>query len=157
MTHSTALDANVAAVNAAGSYAREIHSKLAGIFAPLIGVNIMKADGSLMAKYAKLIPEFPHTTRLHVYDSSSDYSLSWTVKACELSESGRDYAYPAYREVTVYVGRLRNKVLQQILNVPEYKTDYSAAEIVEARKAYEAAKKIARDAESALIPFGAND
>lgn len=158
-TRESRLAAKVRAVNRAHEYANKLYPWLVEKFAPLVGQKILKQDGSLLAKYADLVPELPSTHNLHVYRHHSDYSLAWTVKTSE-PESG-DGSGPhtvLYYEVTFYVGDLRGQTLEK-LTVHQFtaRTDYTAAEVAGKREAYEKAKQAADDARSALYPFGEYD
>jgi hypothetical protein len=146
------LAAKVKATNNAHRYAMELHNKLAPIFADLVGHKLTKQDGSLMAKFEKLLPEFPCTSALHVYRGRSDYSLYWMVKTCEVVNGTA-----TYYEIGCYVGELRDGVLTKICNRPELRTDYTVEEVEANRKAYEEAAKVADEAKGKLYPFGEYD
>ena len=105
------LAARVKAVNAANRMAGEVYDKLAAIFAPYVGCKIEKADGGLLAKVAKALPEFPYSNGLHVYKYASNYSLVWMVKACEVCDG-----IACYHEAGVYVGEMRDGVLLKLCN-----------------------------------------
>lgn len=158
--HKTALEAKVAAVNNANRYALELYPQLRAIFEPFIGQKIEKADGGLLMKIAKLLPEFPCKPGLHVYKMSSDYSLVWVVKTCEsqaINGKHDNYHVAHYHETSVYVGNMRHGVLTDFCKAPELRTDYTAAEVEAAREAYRKAKQAADDARSALFNFGEYD
>jgi hypothetical protein len=146
------LAARVKAVNAANAKALEVYDTLAIRFAPYVGSKIEKADGGLVAKVVKGLPEFPYSNNLHVYKYASNYSLVWMVKVCEQCDGN---AY--YHEAGVYIGEMRDGVLLKLCNRPELRTDYTVSEIVANREAYEAAQKIADDAKGKLHPFGEYD
>lgn len=71
------LEARVKAVNEAHKYANELYGTLVAIFRPLVGQQIEKQGGDLLAKVKKLIPEPPHSANLRVWKTSSAYSLAW--------------------------------------------------------------------------------
>ena len=154
MSHPNTLKARVKAVNAANDYANKLYPQLVAIFEPLVGEQVLKADGTLLAKYQKLLPDFPSSNGLHVYKHSSDYSLAWCVKTCEQVE---DHCTCVYHEVTVYIGSLSGKTLKEIDRPFEGKTDYTVADVQAARERYKEAKKAADEAKSALFPFGEYD
>lgn len=148
------LTAKVAAVNRANEYAARLYAALADNFAPLVGQKIIKADGTLLAKYEKLLPVLACSPDLHVYRHSSDYSLAWTVKTCEFMPPHSCM----YHEVTVYVGDLRGATLEKMTVHPfTGRTDYSVEEITGKRLAAESAKKVADELRSDLYPFGEED
>jgi len=151
------LEARVRGVNAAHAYALQLCPVLRERFAPLVGQKVLKNDGTLMAKYTNLLPEFPYSHRLHVYKHTSEYSLAWTVKTCEVDVvEGTGHAY--YYETTVYVGDLSNGVLTKITPHPYTgRTDHTVEGVVAVREEFEAARKVFDDARSALHPFGEYD
>ena len=72
-----ALDAKVKAVNKANAYATKLYPMLASVFKPLVGQKVLKADGSILAKYAKLMPDFLLAPEgIHVCQHMSKYSLA---------------------------------------------------------------------------------
>jgi hypothetical protein len=142
------LECLVRAVNRAHAYGKELYATLAPVFAPLVGQKIETAPGPLLARIAKLLPAMPNTPNLRVFRLASEYSLGWTISANEVAN---DHAY--YHEVTVYIGHMRNGVLESISPPFEGRTDYTLEEVLEKRAAYEAAKKAADDARNAVYPF----
>jgi len=147
------LTAKVAAVNRANEYAARLYAALVEKFGPLVGQKILKADGTLLAKYAGLVPDLPCSPDLHVYRHSSDYSLAWTVKTWTLLPHSC-----MYHEVTVYVGDLRGATLDKMTVHPfTGRTDYSVEEITAKRLSAESAKRVADELRSDLYPFGEED
>lgn len=151
------LEARVRGVNAAHAYASTLTPLLRERFTPLVGQKVVKNDGTLLAKFAGLLPEFPNGVKLHVYKHVSAYSLAWTVKTCEVDVvDGTGHAY--YYETVVYVGDLANGVLTSIERHPcTLRTDYTVEDVVKVRKEFEVARKVFEDARSALYPFGEYD
>ena len=148
------LAARVKAVNAAHACANEFRKILTDIFRPLVGVKLFKVDGSILAKYVPLLPEFPNRHDLMVYRHRSDYSLAWTVKTCEQVVGA---SHCLYYETTIYVGEVSGVTLKNVNDPCDMKTDYTAADIAAKRETYKVAKKVADDALSALYPFGEYD
>ena len=152
------LAARVRAVNRANEFGRGLFVALTNIFEPLVGQKILKADGTLLEKFKKLLPPLPCTDGLHVYRHSSNYSLAWTVKTCEQI---KDTHNCVYHEVVVYVGDLRGQLLEKLVthqfDEKTYRTDYTADEVKAKRAAYDEAKRLADEARSALYPFGEYD
>lgn len=167
MVHPTPLAAKVAAANNAHAYALKLYPALADFFADFVGVKIEKVDGTLLKKIADALEKvFPETgvpsTRLHVYRHTSNYSLAWTVKACESSPGknsrpGDEYQIANYYEITVYIGDMRDGVLTKISNPPTLRTDYTVEHVNECFAAVKAAEKALSDARSALWPFKESD
>lgn len=163
MIHPTQLAAKVAARNNAHAYALRLYPVLSDFFRGYVGCKILKADGTLLKKIADAIPAQPEPgvsgVQLHVYRSTSSYSLAWTVKACETFPARYgDCQIASYYEVTVYIGDMRGDVLTKISDPPTWlRTDYTVEEVEKARLAYAEAKKKADDARSALGDFGEYD
>lgn len=153
------LQGRVKAVNRANDYANKLYVALRAIFEPLVGQQVTKKDGTLLAKIQKLMPELPSTHNLHVYRYSSEYSLVWVVKTSE-PDDGSDGSGPhtvTYHETSVYVADLKSGVVGRIYDPPNFRTDYKLEDVLALRAKYEQAKKLADDARSALHPFGEYD
>jgi hypothetical protein len=142
------LDVRVAAVNKANKVANELYPVLRQFFEPLVGQTIRKADQSLLKRLEDKLAKMPNAAGLWVFYYTSTYSLAWTVKVCEWSEG-----YTTYHEVTVYVGKMKNGVLEAMCEPINRRTDYNAEEIRQKRRLYEAAKKAADEAKSDLGIF----
>lgn len=153
-TRAEKLACKVAAINRANAYGKEIYKTLTAIFEPLVGEKILKADGSLLAKYAALVPKFEYSHALHVYRHTSDYSLAWVVKTCEPLPPHSCM----YHESVVYIGDLRGHTLEKLCIHPfDSRSDYTVEEITQKRVDFENAKKALDNARSALYPFGEYD
>jgi len=158
---SNRLKARVVAMNRCNEAVNELYLLLAAIFTPLAGQKVVKADGSLLAKYAaqvKPIMDKFNTTgpQLSVWHAaaSSRYSLVWTVKVCEsMPEDGTC----VYEDASVYVGNMEGQIFKDIIPADVHRTDYAYDEIVQLRAEYEEKKKTADAARSALFPFGESD
>jgi hypothetical protein len=150
------LAARVRAVNKANAYARDtLYPALVEIFRPLCGTAILKADGSLRASVARSLPDFPNRSEIMVYRDSSDYSLRWTVKTCEMI---RDEQACLYHETTVYLGSLDGNTLKpDLYGPPDLRSDYTPEEVIDSREKYLDAKRVADAARDALYPFGESD
>lgn len=153
-TKTTALEARVKAVNKANGYAKMIYPKLSAMFKKFLGTKIEKADGSLTVKVKKELPELPEVPGVSTFRDRSQYSLLWTVSACENSEHST-----LYHKTSVYIGEMKDGVLTKLTEYfcENLRTDYTVEDILAKREAYKAAKKIADAAESALFPFGDYD
>lgn len=146
------LVAQVKAVNRANAHAVKLYAQLEPIFRPLVGQQIFKVDGTLLAKVAKLLPELPYDGNLMVFKGSSDYSLNWTVKTSEMVEGAH---HCVYHETGVYLGWVRNHVLTEMSGPPAVRSDWTVQEVTEGRERYQRAKREADDTLSAIHPFGA--
>ena len=138
------INLKVQAVNAANKMALELYPKLVEVFQPLVGKKILKADGTILEKYKKLMPELPNTPSMMVYRYSSDYNLIWKVDA----KVWVDERYNSH-EVSIYVGELTGDTLKAItLPVEERRTDWTTEEVVKLVEDMEAKKKVYEDARS---------
>lgn len=146
------LSAKVCAVNKANAYAMRLHKLLSPIVAQWVGQDILKADGTLRVKYEKQIPKFPEVAGIRVYKRVASYGLSFSVSGSENAED----CTMCY-EASCNLAKLSNGVVGELYQCPELRTDYTAEEIEEKRKAYKKAEELAREAESALTPFGEYD
>lgn len=151
-TNDKVLAARVKGVNRAHDYANKLYARLVPTFKPMVGTKIFKVDGTLLQKIKEQLPELPCTPGLHVHKNSSDYSLSFSVRT---SEDVNGLAY--YHSVSVYIGDVRNGVLEKIANPHEFRTDFTVEEIAEKRTKYNLAKQAYDNAKSALFPFGEYD
>ncbi len=148
------LKAKIEAVNEANAYAADLYTILSARFAPLVGKKILKADGTLLAKYADLAADLPCEVRVSVYRNVSNYTLGWTVKTCvSVPPHGC-----VYHETTVYIGNLTNHdTLKSIVEPAEYRIDYTAAEVIAKRVALKNARQAMETARTELYPFGEFD
>ncbi len=146
------LAAKVTAVNNANSFANDIAPKLAEAFKPLVGKKIVKADGSLLAKYTDLVPKFPCNGVVTVYRHRSAYRLAWVVKWCATAAGIAHYA-----EAYVYVGELKGDILTKIDEPDNLPHAYTVEKIEKARADYKVAKAAAEAALANLHPFGEYD
>lgn len=158
------LKARVVAMNRCHKAMNELYPLLAVIFAPLVGQKILKADGSLLAKYAAhvkpIMDKFNTGNELSVWHASDNrYSLLWNVKVCE---NMPDDGTCVYEESSLYVGSTNNGMcdsqsLKELHPADVHRTDYTVKEILELRADYETKKEATEDARSALHPFGERD
>jgi len=149
------LEAKVEAVNKANEYAAKLHTQLTGVFNDLVGKKVLKADGIVLEKYKKVMPELPNTPGLRVYarPDKARYSLAWNVNVYVFHDRGS-----SYHETTVYVGSLKDGVLTELTPFGEgYRTDYTAEEVRKLRETYKEAKKASDEAYSKLYYFGEYD
>lgn len=152
------LRARVEARNLAGAEVNRIRPLLREFFAAYVGKKVLKADGSLLKSIEDALKSsgiFRETDRrLQVYRSTSNnYSLSWVSRAC-VNIDGE----VAYEESWVYIADLDGTEIRCLSNDHgDERTDFTVEEVKRLRADYEAKKKIADDAKSALHPFGEYD
>ena len=120
------------------------------IFKGLVGQQVLKQDGSIMAKYAKLLPDFPCGPALHVHRMSSEYSLTWIVRASEVCGGCSEYY-----ETWVNVGQVSKGILTKVENVStDRRTTYAETEVLLLRDTAKRTKEIYEAARDACSPFG---
>jgi hypothetical protein len=168
------LNAKVRAYNKVNARANELHRELLAIFRPYVGKKILTQSG-FVAKLRPVIDALrdrergpDHRHGFQLYTGSTSYTLTFTLKAWE--PNGGEYG-GAYAEATLYVGELgrlganhgehcdtARDCLAKLHTEPlALRTDYNADEV---RRLREEAKKLeerAREAQSALYPFGQYD
>jgi hypothetical protein len=155
------LAAKVAAVNLAHQVAKDLYPAFVAALTPFLGQKVQKADGTLLAKVEKVLPKLPNGPGLIAYVKSGKYNLTVGIRANE------NYGGIAmYHEVSLYVadvtsgglgGTEQPGVLTRFYDAPDHRSDYTTAEIADLRRKYEAAKKIADAAKSAISDFGEYD
>lgn len=149
------LQARVKAVNNAHEYAPKLFKLLTEVFAPFVGQQIEKADGTLLAKIVKVCPELPSGNRVSVYRNRNRYSLCYYVKTCESIEG---HCSCVYYECAVTIGDMENGTLKTInQEAPTYRSDYTPEEIKTKRQAHKVAQQKADEARYALGVFGESD
>ena len=152
MSFENTLKAKVKAVNYCHEEANKLYDVLLPIFKPLLGCRVDKMDGTFLAKIAKLVPDFHPIPRLSVFRSTSEYSLSFTVKACEQITDSHGCLY---YEITLYIGDLRGGILTELTARPKpFRTDFSEQEILDKRITWRKARDAFESARSDLWPFG---
>lgn len=147
MSKRIVLAAKVVAQNRAHQIALDIYPKLAAIFSPLVGKTIYKQDG-LLAKIAMQLPEFNNAPQEMINFVGSQYSLAWRVRTT--APAGESCVY---REITLYIGDVRNSILTGIVACPSLRTDYTVEEIERKRARYQEMKEAANQAFAELYPF----
>lgn len=152
MDQQAKLAAKVAAVNAANGQALDLYNVLRGVFAPLVGEQVCKKDGGLLAKVERLLPPLTNTRELVVYRHPSEYVLAFVVRVSVV----RDMECK-YHEVCVEVGRLESGRLVELSEPFTGRADWTAKEVLAKREAYWDARKAAESFKSALGPFGEYD
>lgn len=156
---SRALECNIRAVNRANAEANRLHPILAEALKPFVGQKIKKVDGELTQKVKAAIPELPYGRELRATLSTTDHSIYCYVTAVEFGENDRSDVRRAYsKSCSFYIGEVRDQVLVNLYDVStDRPTDYSAKKVTELRKVAERKQQEARDAVSALAPFGEYD
>jgi hypothetical protein len=168
------LNAKVRAYNRVNKRALELHAELLAIFRPFVGKKVLTNSGFV----AKLRPQIEalraregqtHQGGFQLFHNSSTYSLTFTLKAWEPYQ-GEQYG-GAYAEATIHVGEfgrmgassgehcdVARDVLAKLIELPpNLRTDYNADEVRDLRIEAKKLEERAREAQSALYPFGQYD
>jgi hypothetical protein len=138
--YSSKLEAKVAAQNRANALILELHPKFREIFLPYLGQKILTANGQLLAKVEKQLPELPNTAEVRAWKQSgiNSISLHVSVNTRMLNEHGGD-------EIAIYAEAYATLVWfpafgsgigkpTEIPECPVLRTDYTAEEISKLRK-----------------------
>jgi hypothetical protein len=155
------LNARVRAYNKVNARANELHRELLAIFRPFVGKKILTNSGFI----AKLRPQLealreresqPGRGRFQLYTTSTTYTLTYVLKGWDAYQ-GEPHG-GSYAEVGRNGNGLPGDHLASVNSEPlALRTDYDAEAVRVLRKAAEAAADKAREAESALYPFGKYD
>lgn len=141
--------ANVAAVNKANAYANKLYALLAPVFKELIGQQILKADGKLLAKVEKLLPELPNTIPLTVYRKISQSTLSWEIKAT-VDESATTWASGC---ASLIMGRMEDGRLMELSESPQLCENFNVKEITAMHDRIRALRNEINDINGSIEPF----
>lgn len=151
------LPAAIDATNEANRRAMDLQIRLLAFFTPWVGKKVEKADGTLLQKVQtglkEYIGELPCTPSVHVYRSSSAYSMDWTVKVSKSYGEGMGGG-TTYATATVHVGELQGDTLVKLGSPITLRTDYTLENVRAARKKAADLKKAYEDARSECHPFG---
>jgi hypothetical protein len=155
----TSLDAKVQAQNTAAFIANELYPVFRGIFEPMVGQKVLKADGSLIAKIEAQLPKIQNIQRVQVYRQSTQQNLYWSLCwAVKVSCTVKNRPFCEYQEVYITVGSLDDGVLVELVDETDKKRDdYDVNDIRRLQEVYRVKMKEAREAERALYPFRYND
>lgn len=142
------LKLQIESVNRVNAVAGQYFDDYMKIFGSLVGQKVLKADGTILEKYSKLLPknDLPKITS---YKLSGNYSLAWVIKT--FSQSDNDCVY---YEIAIYIGDLDNGILTNLYEKQEYKQfDYD--DLVKKIQSATDAKIFAEKLRSAVFPFEA--
>ena len=145
------MPAKVEAVNRCHEAANDLYDQLAPIFRPLIGQQMFKNGGHLLARIEKLLPKLPYGKGVNVVWSTGVNRIAWTVTAS--SNYGGGMA--SYHSVTVYVAWTNHQgILERIADREDRKTNWTLEGIQAQREYVETLKKQYEAAKAELGPFG---
>jgi hypothetical protein len=152
-TRQARLEAKVKAINNAHAYAVALSKLMLPAYEPLIGLDIFKADGTLLQKIDKRLPPVPESPQISVWRDTGRYSIRYVVKAVEQV----DHHTCTYYEISVYIAHVSGAIIEKLYDPTDLRSDYTAEEINGKREAYKQAQQLADAAKSALWPFGEED
>lgn len=156
--HDVRLATKIKARNLAGEIANKLHPQFLAVFQQFAGKKVCKADGTLTKKVSDMLPPLEGLTQesVHYWCNNSRYSVSFTIKTCQLDGQG----HCEYESVSVYVCDLEDgyvKAEGRWYEAANFRTDYTLAEVLKLREDYKTKQKIADEAKSKLYPFGEYD
>ena len=151
--YNSALDAKVAARNQVNLLANACFPEAIRALEPFLGQKVCKVDGSLLEKVKRALPDLKDG-----WYSASRYSLVLNLKvhACAKGKTS-DYQSAHYADATVYLADLTSGILTRLYDTPDYKTDYSADFVRQAREEVRQAEALKSKAESKIHHFGMYD
>jgi len=108
-----------------------------------------------LAKVEKLLPELPFSKTLEVYYVKRYHLVQWGIKTSEAVKG--NYWETVDYSTNCTVGELKGNVLTKIRIRPQLRSDYTTAEVLANRKAYEESVEATEKAKDKLWPFGEYD
>jgi hypothetical protein len=153
------LKARVDARNRANYVANVWHPKLAEAFAPFVGKKIKLQEGGLTkaASAAVAALDLPNGAALRLRVRAEHYWLSCEVSAWESLPTADSTGYrDGFTEKeTINIGNIASCVLTKLAEPKtDRRTDFTVDEIVEKHRKADELRRLAREAESNLYPFG---
>jgi hypothetical protein len=157
--HPTVLAAKVAARNRLNAELNRVDPLLNEAFKPFLGKKIIKADSTLTEAAKAVIPmKYEHGCGLAFYHDRSEYALHFRFYCDEIGDRGNSHTLSTRAEHGISVGTIEGQVLKSLWPVlSDRRTDYSVAEIAEARKEIAELKAELSEAEQAISGFGEHD
>lgn len=145
------LNAKVKAVNKVNALYNEYGPKLIAFFTPYIGMAVFKKEGDLLQKIRNTLPNMPSEMNRQVWFSKSNYTLNFGVRATAPDDDGHGCTS---HEATIYVGEIRDGILNKMMEFEPRRADYTFEEIVALREDCETKKAAYEKAKDKLYPFG---
>lgn len=146
------LASKVAATNKANAYANQLRPQILEALAPFVGKDATKVNHTLFAKVAQSLPTFVNQNDLMVYNSSTKYSLKWTVKASVEFKEGSS-SFTVYHEAVIYAADLTNHRIEKLYSDELLRADYTVDEILAKQAEYKLHHDAAEKIKSSLYPF----
>jgi hypothetical protein len=129
----TALAAKVSARNKVNKLANDSYPKIIEALKPFLGQKILKVNGTLMEKVAKVLPKID-CYRAY-YTCGAGYSLKVEITEFETSpDRFGDGSIAHYQETSLYLGDLTTGVLTKLYDAPNHRTDFTEEEIIQTRE-----------------------
>ena len=156
--YSIRLQGKINARNKANAAVLAAQPAIIAAAAAFIGQKVQNQTGQLSAKFKAALPVLPGGNLLHGWYSASRYSLTATFKTCEIFSDGNGCTYA---EANLYIGELSGDGKLMKVYPPagqdSFHTNYTEAEIRDARLQVRAARQALSVAESKLAGFGEHD
>ena len=151
-----ALEARVRAYNAANTIANEYSPKLAEALQPFVGEKVILATGKLTSKVNEKLKPLLEEIRAkggQIWRRDTSYSINYGLLCSEAN--GHHTCTSA--EVWLNIGEISGDQLVKLYPIETRRTDWTAAEVIEARKKAQLLHDQLSEAESAFRAFGYND
>lgn len=160
--HPDQLAAKIAAQNDANATANRIAAELQPYLAPFVGRKIYLASGGKADKFKKALPDYNangNNFRPQIWIQEAHGFLRLTVKTCHTYPSRRpDCQFATYAEQWTHLGRITDDgKLAELAPIEQFRTDWTAGEIISARAALDKAKRAVDEARRAIGNFGEYD
>lgn len=156
--HPNQLAAKIAAQNEANATANRLARELLPVLRPFVGRKIYNADGSRFHQFKKALPEFKEREpQIRIEERYG--TLRACVKTCHTYPGRRaDDSFATYAEASAPIGRTEGLSLESVIeHQAPYREDFSAEEIIAARKKVAEAKHALSLAQNTLYNFGEYD
>jgi exosome complex RNA-binding protein Rrp4 len=157
-THKTQLEAKVGARNAVNAFALEKVVEMVAALEPFIGQKILNQGDLLSAKVKAALPDTECSVDRHYWYSANRYSVYANFKTSQCSQSNHpDTQLAGYAEISFCLGEIEGGKLIKVQANHVARTDYTVAEVLQARLELKAAQEALSKAQSKLAGFGEFD
>lgn len=160
MNYKNNLEARVAAFNKVNEEANRLHPLLLDFFLQYVGKKVLIKNGeSLAGKVKEKFNQIIILPGFSMYRQSGANWLCYILRRVE--QTGGQYSNSMIAEASMSIGNVADDgVMTDVVALPTAplrRTNYSVSQIEDLRKIASAKREEARQAESALHPFGDYD
>lgn len=153
--YETHLEAKVGERNFAHQTINQLWPTVVNALRPLVGQKILNQGFVKSEKFKKALPVFPNNPDVSVWVDADRYGIRLIVKTSgNYKDRDGEYHFSCYAEVYSSLAEMDGFILKAIVERPAaFRTDYTVAEVVEARKKIRAAEEALSKAQGELFPF----